>query len=388
MKKVTNKYECFPLNTISTSSLLRGMTSITSKFYYMVIIMKDEDFTRLVEEFPEGVVVMNGNRKIMYLNKKAYQMTGWRPGEFVPYCSYCQLREVSMHEERCILANDNGLPSFRSHMPNYVDTKTDFEMSMSNIEFSGKPCKVLVIRNPCLNSHEDTVRTQELLIHETMLAQENERKRIARELHDHIGQSIYSIFLGLEGIKRHCDNPEYHERLKKITGVMEDTLQALRDLTTELRPHLYDILGFETALRSSIEDWTSIYKIDFSLNIHIPDNLKFEKEEGLHLYRIIQEAVNNAVRHGKADKIKIDIYSSGKEVYFQISDNGIGFDIENITSSGVGLKHMRERVKMFNGDIKFISQQGSPTRIEGYLTIDETPFYSKKALKNLPKLDL
>lgn len=339
--------------------------------------MKGEEFRRLVEMFPEGIVVMNGSRKIMYLNKKAYQMTGWKLGEFVPYCSYCQLREVSDHEERCILANDHGLPSFRSHMPNYVDTKTDFEMSMSKIEFDNKPYKVLVIRNACLYSHDDTVKTQELLIHETMLAQEKERKRIARELHDHIGQSVYSIFLGLEGIKRHCDNPEYHERLRKITGVMEDTLQALRDLTTELRPHLFDILGFETALRSAIEDWTDIYKIKFSLNIHIPDNLKFEKEEGLHLYRIIQESVNNAVRHGKANRIKIDIYSSGREVYFQIVDNGIGFDIEGISGTGVGLKHMKERVKMFNGDIKLFSQIGGPTKIEGYITIDAAPFFSK-----------
>lgn len=341
-----------------------------SKIYYLVITMKEHNFFKLVEEFQDGIVVMDENRKIMYLNKKAYQMTGWMVGEFVPYCSYCQLREVSEFEERCILAHDKGLASFRSHMPNYVGRKSDFEMSMKKILFDNQLCKVLVIRNPCQSNHKETVKTQELLIHETMLAQEKERKRIARELHDHIGQSIYSIFLGLDGIKRHCDNPEYHERLEKITNVMEDTLQALRDLTSELRPRLFDILGFETALRSAVTDWENIHKVDFSLNIHIPENLAFEKEEGLHLYRIIQEAVNNAIRHGKAKQINIEIYSSGKEVYFQITDNGCGFDIEKLTNSGLGLKHMKERVKIFDGDIKFISRPGGPTRIEGYIKID------------------
>jgi signal transduction histidine kinase len=329
------------------------------------------NFEKLVGELPEGVVIMDDGRKITYINQKAHQMTGWKTGEIVPYCSYCQLRQVSDHEEKCILANDNPLPSFRSHMPNYVDADTDFEMSMSKIEFGGTPYKILMIRNPSLNNQEEKVKTQELLIHETMLAQENERKRIARELHDHIGQSVYSIYLGLDGIKRHVENKEYHKRLEKMNVVMEETLKSLKNLTKQLHPRLFDHLGFKTALKSSVEDWMQLYKIEISLDIQLPEELRFENEEGLHLYRIIQEAVNNAVRHGKATSIIIEVSNAQNEVYFQITDNGRGFNVQNVKENGVGLKHMKERVKMLNGDVKYFSQIGGPTRIEGYITIKE-----------------
>lgn len=336
-----------------------------------MIKMNDKYFKRLVTELSEGIVIMNDDRKINYINEKAFQITGWQEGEHVPYCSYCQLRQVSENEERCILANEDPLSSFRSHIPNYVDTETDFEMSMNKFEVEGYTFRVLLIKDPRINNQDEKVKMQELLIHDTMLAQENERKRIAMELHDHIGQSIFSIYLGLDAIKRHVQDPEYHERIEKMNGVMEETLQGLKHLTKELHPRLFDNLGFETALKSSIEDWKKLYKVNFSLNIHIHDDIKFKEEEGLHLYRIIQEAVNNAIRHGKATQIKIEIYTVEQELYFQITDNGIGFDVQSIHKNGLGLKHMMERVKMFDGDIKWISQKGGPSRIEGYIEINK-----------------
>ncbi len=331
--------------------------------------MDSQIHQKLFEEFSEGIVIMDDERRITFINKKAVQITGWQPGEYVPYCSYCQLRHVSEGEERCILANDRPIPSFISHMPNYVDSETEFEMSMSKLEVGGNSFKVLIIKKPSLDNHDEKVKMQELLIRETMLAQETERKRIAMELHDNIGQSIYSLYLGLDGIKRHVEDPEYHNRLDKMTALMENTLLCLKRLTKELRPRLFDTLGFEIGLRSSIEDWSRLYKVDFTLDIHIPKGVTF-KEQGLHLYRIIQEAVNNAIRHGKADKISIEIYMVDQELYFQVKDNGSGFNIEDLNENGLGLKHMRERVKMFDGDIKWISQKGGPTRIEGYLVIE------------------
>lgn len=331
--------------------------------------MKEEHFKKVVDEFTEGIVIMDEFRTIFYINNKANLITGWKVGESVPYCSYCQLREVSEHEERCILANDHALPSFRSHIPNYVDSETDFEMSMNKIKMEDKIYRVLIIRNPSQMNQQEKVKTQELLIHETMLAQESERKRIARELHDHIGQSVYSIYLGLDGIKRHVDSPEYSARLEKMNVVMEDTLQCLKRLTKELRPQLYDNLGLESALQSSAEDWRHLYNIQLALNIHLPNELKFEHDEGLHLYRIIQEAVNNAVRHGKATAIIIDIYKVDKEIYFQISNNGTPFDLERLNGTGLGVKHMKERVNMLNGDIKWISNEEGAKRVEGYIML-------------------
>lgn len=313
--------------------------------------------------------MMDDAREIVYLNDKAIEFTGWRIGEKVPFCSYCQMRDVPHGEERCILANDDPLPSFRAHMPNYVSDEYTFEMSLNKQTLEGKVYQILVIRNPTINAEKEKLKMQELLIQETMLAQENERKRIARELHDNIGQSVYSLYLGLEGIKRHVSDPEYHARLKKMTAVMDDTLNNLKRLTKELRPQLVDHLGLKSALVTTAKEWQEFYKIAIELQINLDDQVHFQKEEGLHLFRIIQESVRNAVKHGKATSITIELDSHYDYLSFRITDDGIGFDVESVKNEGLGFRHIMERVKMLDGDVKWLSSPGGPTKVEGFIKI-------------------
>ncbi|WAA13126.1 ATP-binding protein [Fervidibacillus halotolerans] len=333
--------------------------------------MDRTNFRQVIDQLPIGIVIMDQNRKIHYMNQKAIEITGWKKGGNVPYCSYCQLRQVQEGEERCILASDNPLPSFRSHMPNYVDSDADFDMSMTKLKMDENTYQVLQISNPSLESHLEKVKTQELLIHETIRAQEMERKRIARELHDHIGQNIYSIFLGLDLLKRKIDDEKKSERLEKLYSVMEKTVENIQSLTKILRPNMFDYLSFEAALRSSIDDWKKLYHVNFHIKYNVLNEDKLDNESSLHLFRVIQEAVTNAVRHGKATEITIELYGTidDENIYFQISDNGSGFHPQHSKGHGLGMQHMLERVKMLEGDIKWITEIGGPTRVEGFITI-------------------
>lgn len=111
-------------------------------------------------------------------------------------------------ENRCILTSDNPIPFFNSHLAVYEGLE-EFEMSLKRVTISEEIYYVLRIRPPVQNENSERARFHELLVQETLLAQEAERKRIAMELHDHIGQSVYSIFLGLEVIKQNISEDKY-----------------------------------------------------------------------------------------------------------------------------------------------------------------------------------
>ncbi|MBE3555348.1 MAG: ATPase, partial [Thermicanus sp.] len=91
----------------------------------------------VLDQFPEGVIVMDQHRVILYINRIAKEQMGWKEGEKVPHCSYCEMREVLPGEERCILMHDHALPVFESHMPTYEGKHRFFQMSTKKIHLNG-----------------------------------------------------------------------------------------------------------------------------------------------------------------------------------------------------------------------------------------------------------
>lgn len=324
---------------------------------------------KIINHLVCGIIIMDQDRKIHYLNDAASLQTGWQVGESVPYCSYCQKREVGEGENRCILSADDPIPYFNSHMAVYVGKKEEFQMSMKKIVINNKQYRMLSIRCPDEYESEND-RFQELLIQETMLAQEVERQRIARELHDHIGQNVYSIFLGLEGIKYLINDSAYEKHFTNMMNIMEKTVNDIKRLSKTLRPEITYHFGIREALHEAIRDWENLYQIEVKLVVDLKEEERFNKEKELHLFRVIQEAVQNAVRHGRASKISIKLHLVEQSLFFKIIDNGDGFQTKSHIRSGLGMKHMYERCMMLDGGIKWIrSKCNSFTIVEGFVSI-------------------
>ncbi|WP_079508522.1 sensor histidine kinase [Mesobacillus jeotgali] len=345
------------------------------------MLMQTEFLADIVDHLPEGMIVMDTVRTIHYLNEKATNMTGWKLGEKVPYCTYCQEREVDEDENRCILTTDEPIPFFHSHMAVYEGLE-EFEMSLKKIKVANEVYYVLRIRQPIQNENSERARFHELLVQETLLAQEAERKRIARELHDHIGQSVYSIFLGLEVIKQTITDEKYQHHLSNMVKVMEKTLNNIKQLTKSLRPELVYDIGLEKSLRQAVKDWRKLYQIEIFLEMELDKDQKLDSEKELHLFRIIQESVANAVRHGQATYFSIHLKNYYQYVFFNLYDNGKGFISERYKSKGLGLKHMYERCKMLDGDIKWLSKDGGPTRVEGFVSLIKAEGESESELND------
>ncbi|MDF2857444.1 MAG: ATPase, partial [Neobacillus sp.] len=303
----------------------------------------------------------------------AYSLTGWEIGAHVPYCTYCQQRDIEENENRCILTVDNPVPFFHSHMAVYSGIEEEFEMSLKKIKVNNEINYILRMKRALDSESIEKIKFHELLVQETMLAQEAERRKIARELHDHIGQSVYSIFLGLEGIRQYVTDSTFDSHLANMVNVMDRTLTDIKRLTKNLRPDTVYHLGLKDALLESVHDWEELYQVKININIDLITENSFARERELHLFRIIQEGVFNAVRHGCATTITIQLKSAYQYIYFLIHDNGTGFNVQTSrTKKGLGLKHMYERCLMMDGDIRWTSNIGGPTKVEGFVSMNKS----------------
>ncbi len=204
-------------------------------------------------------------------------------------------------------------------------------------------------------------KQQQELSRKLLESQEEERKRIGAGLHDSLGQDLLVIKnLAVMGIEANENKDSSDERLKQISTLVSQMLAEVREISYNLRPYHLDQLGLTGALKSIISRVTSSSSIVFEEDLDDLNNL-FPKELEINIFRIVQEAVNNIIKHSRATKTLIRIKREKDRAKFYISDNGIGFDVSR---QGFGLTGMAERVRILNGSMEIISEPGAGTAIK------------------------
>ncbi len=206
---------------------------------------------------------------------------------------------------------------------------------------------------------------QEELLHATILTQEKERNRIARDLHDEIGSKLNVIFLNVCRLKKHG---EKDEEIKLITDevetVIHTTIDSIRFISHELLPPTLEEFGLIETIRELQHSYSLVgdIQVDFTtLENMLPiENPLIE----LNLFRIIQELINNSIKHGKATEIDIDLYSKEALIKLTYQDNGIGFDSTNTThKKGLGLKNIESRLRIINATYQLNSSAENGTTV-------------------------
>lgn len=188
------------------------------------------------------------------------------------------------------------------------------------------------------------------------IGENNERKRLAREIHDTVGHALAGVAAGIDACIVMIDtNPEATKKqLKVISKVVRQGMVDVRKSLNRLRPGALEKQGFKEAIEKMINEFASIGEVDISLDYRL-ENLDLENTTEDILFRTIQESMTNSVRHGGASKIDIALYLKDGNLCLTIKDNGIG--CENITY-GFGLKQMKERIAVINGTVKFKGTDG------------------------------
>ena len=193
-------------------------------------------------------------------------------------------------------------------------------------------------------------------------AQELERKRLARELHDETGQALTSILLGLKPLERTATTGEEREAVASLRTLVVSTLQDVRRLAVELRPTALDDFGLSTA----VERLAHTFGENTGLRVDLEDQLGAERlppEVETALYRIVQEALSNIVKHAGASHVSILLRRKQRSVAAVVEDDGRGFDTSGLGDGVLGLVGMRERVGLVGGRLRIESAEGSGTTI-------------------------
>ena len=203
-------------------------------------------------------------------------------------------------------------------------------------------------------------------------AQEKERHRIAREIHDDLEQKLALVTLGLAGLKGKCE-AWLKPGLTELSNQLSAISTTAHEISHGLHPSQLEYLGLEAAVKSLCRDMG--YGTSFSIELTVGDLPKrLQPTISLCLYRVIQEALHNVVKHSRASKVEIKLTNGDGLISTRIVDNGIGFTPGEKPDAGLGLTSLRERVRSVGGTIDITTFPGGGTRIEAQVPIDEASF--------------
>ena len=222
-----------------------------------------------------------------------------------------------------------------------------------------------------IRQERETLRRQ--LLDSVIAAQEDERRRIARELHDSTSQGLTSLMVGLRNLDSACDNPQVHSQAQDLRQITGSLLDDVHNLALQLRPIALDDLGLAAALERLCSDWQKRHRINIDAVVHLgPQRLPESVETAL--YRIVQEALANITRHAQARTASLLIERRQNDVVAVIEDDGQGFDPAQVQANGhLGLLGIQERAELLGGRMTIESALGQGTSLFVQIPIPDQP---------------
>jgi signal transduction histidine kinase len=207
-------------------------------------------------------------------------------------------------------------------------------------------------------------------------AQETERQRIARELHDDIGQALSAVKMNLQSIRRIVGSSAIAPQIQECIESVDQALRRVRDLSVTLRPSLLDDLGLVPALRWFLD--RQAQRGGFQCRFDADDSIEPPPEVQTACFRIAQEALSNVVRHAGAHKVEVELHEADGVIALMVRDDGRGFDVKIAVQrigadASLGLMGMRERARLLGGRVTVDSAPRKGTTVRARIPIDGAP---------------
>jgi len=217
---------------------------------------------------------------------------------------------------------------------------------------------------------QDRLREKEvarqLLLDTLVRTQEDERARLARELHDGAGQVLTSLLVRLKTLEKRAPSDEFRDDLESLGDATSAIVEQVSNLSHRLHPAVLKELGLEAALRTLVQEMLAEAELDFDYHLDLGGQ-RLTSEIEISLYRIAQESLTNIVRHAKAEHVSVEIQVTSNNVSLYIKDDGRGFMSDNLghkaSRDHLGLISMQERAEMIGGSLAVEATPGSGTSI-------------------------
>lgn len=323
---------------------------------------------RMVENLPAGAVYIDD--KTFYFNKEAEKITGYKADEIKNLDEwFIKLYPENYNEVKKLYLIDkkNNFQIPRTVEIIRKDKEKRFVEFIAHL-FKNDEIWIVIDVTARLKAEEEIISSRDKLkklSEHLQTAREEERAAIAREVHDDLGQSLTALKMELVWLKknREAGDKIVSDKLNSMVEIVNQTIKTIQRLGTELRPKLLDDLGLISAIEWQASEFQKRFGIKCTFQ-PINDEINVDPKIGVSVFRILQEALTNVVRHANASEVKIAVKQLNGTFFLSISDNGVGIPVNQLESnSSIGIIGMKERADIAGGKVEFISQKGKGTEV-------------------------
>jgi PAS domain S-box-containing protein len=326
----------------------------------------EPSYRMLVEAMSEGAAILLHNGEILYCNRRFAEMTSGRAGKMIGTPVQSLLVETEQDRFETLLADARKATAKGEFNLRRADGDlVPAYLSLNRLGgFKGLALGMVITdlseqkRQQAEEIRQEAV-VRRLLLERTFSAQEEERRRIARELHDESGQLLTALLVGLRSLEDARKLADVKSQGKRLREIASQAIDEVGRLARGLHPTVLDDLGLGVALSRYTSEYTKTHNVTVDLVLNEIDSIDLPPGVQIAFYRILQEALTNVARHAGAKTVRIQFERLGTAVRVAVTDDGCGFDARATAASSLrlGIHSMRERAAMLGGTVDFASRR-------------------------------
>ena len=337
-----------------------------------------ERLAGLLESAMDAIISVDDTQRIVMYNKAAEKIFGWSPAEIrgQPLEMLIPARHRPGHSQQVRRFGATGTTSRRmgDNTVLYALRKdgSEFPIEASISQLGTPEGKLYTV---ILRDVTERVRAREELASfaaESAGVREQEKSRIARELHDELAQSLTALKMDSIWLREHlpAGDAEAQEKITQMLAMLDGAVAATRRIAADLRPLVLDDLGLVPAIEWVVQNFTQ--RTGVPCELLVDESLELVEPYATGVFRIVQESLANVAKHAQATEVVVELQPAGDMLRLRVQDNGLGFRTSDPRKpQSLGLVGLRERAHLLRGDVVIDSSPGAGTRVEARIPIGE-----------------
>jgi len=353
------------------SGLLNIVTDISEqKRAEAALRASEERWRALVEDSPDIVITTDPSGKILFASRA---VCGISPSDVIGTqlvdCFGGEQKETVL-EVMAAVAGSGKTGTFEFEMTG-EDGHRSWQSARVGVIRGRETIRGFAVVSTDVTERKRLERARDQYVERVIAEQDEERRRIARELHDETGQSLAALTIGLQTLELSIGDETVRKRCRDLRELVETTAEDVRRLARGLHPSILDDLGFCAAMRRHAEDYAQAHGIEVDLELRdLEGSGSLPRTLEIALYRVAQEALTNTARHSGAARAIVRVRRTGSSVELCVEDDGIGIEAtrraradETPQAVGLGLVAIRERIALLDGTVEIGPREGGGTRV-------------------------